>query len=516
MQNSNNNIVQPRREKQKGTGFTNVNRIIDANKGNQLGSNISQNLQNQGQQTQQAVQGAVSRFSTELNKNKLGEQDQQNRDNTVNQIEQGQGSANEQNIQDFGRYRAGTYQGPTNLGDTKELMTRAQSNESLAKSVDTHGGRQGILQQFNATPLYTQGTLNTDALLLGQSAPQLQQAAGALRGAIRDIRSAESTAQALGSQAKLDNAQFARDTESLLSKALERSLTPIEQAQSDARTKLDTDGSSFNTLKTYMNDILRNGLDLASLPMGSEAFNSAGITPDMFKTMQKQYNDLIGAGLSQKAAADSITTSMYQNLPDASTVDNIGSFMNQADVNKINSLEKLSGLGGTEYNDLDTYDAGGIGRKNESLIENIVKERNTINKAVNDATYNRNLAQHNVTHNDAARKGLLELSHSGGNVASNGYFNYLKTIPNSSLQGILNNIQTLNNQYRTERDASKRQRLHQQIINLTNQTTQYATSHLSNMNNKLNTESAKLNQSHLQGLDQYIKHMNSLGNVEIF
>lgn len=55
----------------KGTGFTNINRVLTANQGNKLGSTVSSGVQNQAANVKTQTQNAQQKFEEEANKNRL-------------------------------------------------------------------------------------------------------------------------------------------------------------------------------------------------------------------------------------------------------------------------------------------------------------------------------------------------------------------------------------------------------------------------------------------------------------
>jgi hypothetical protein len=64
--------IKPRNQ---GTGFTNVNRILQANQGNQLGSTVAGGVQNAAQKVQQGQQQSQQQFQQDAQKNRLDTQE---------------------------------------------------------------------------------------------------------------------------------------------------------------------------------------------------------------------------------------------------------------------------------------------------------------------------------------------------------------------------------------------------------------------------------------------------------
>lgn len=59
----------------KGSGFTNINRVVTANQGNKLGSTVASGVQNQANQVKSQTQNATTNFNTEAQKSRLDTED---------------------------------------------------------------------------------------------------------------------------------------------------------------------------------------------------------------------------------------------------------------------------------------------------------------------------------------------------------------------------------------------------------------------------------------------------------
>lgn len=80
-------LFDPNRNK-KGTGFTNINRVLNANQGNQLGNTVSNNVQNQANSVRSNVQKSQQEFEQEAEKNRLdSEENKQKRNNVIGRFE---------------------------------------------------------------------------------------------------------------------------------------------------------------------------------------------------------------------------------------------------------------------------------------------------------------------------------------------------------------------------------------------------------------------------------------------
>lgn len=151
---------------QKGSGFTNIQRIVQANQGNRLGSTIGQNIQNAGQAAQQSVGNAQQQFNQQAGANRA------DTSANANLVQQALANPNQfagtpGQVSQFQNLMSGSYQGPQGLQNAGQLQAQAQDVAQLGKSINTPGGQQGLLQRFVGSPQYTAGQQSLDSLLLG-------------------------------------------------------------------------------------------------------------------------------------------------------------------------------------------------------------------------------------------------------------------------------------------------------------------------------------------------------------
>jgi hypothetical protein len=171
----------------KGTSsgqFTNLKSYINANQnfnqqGGGLAGKVADNLNTQGQQVKQQVQGAVDTF-----KNKANEQ--------VNQFQQGAQAAqqavvnpaaaiqNQNLVNQVTQARDAQYTGPKTLLDLQGTQNQAalQANaQNFTQTVDqgkTEAGRFNLLRTMFGKPTYNSGQQNLDNLLIQGQKDQLQ------------------------------------------------------------------------------------------------------------------------------------------------------------------------------------------------------------------------------------------------------------------------------------------------------------------------------------------------------
>lgn len=223
-----------------GSGFTNLQNVLNANKQNRMGAAVQGGIQGKVQNVGQGLNQAQSTFQQGLQQNSLDtEQNRTDRENIINKvmnyqspdtvqsfgIREGQSApvntvgqgplVSDQDVQKFSQFRAGQYTGPTGLQGTQNLREQAQEAEQLGKNINTGGGRQQLLQQFvgGQNPSYTKGLQTLDTMLLGLTGGKnLQEAKRGTIGLSNNVNRADQAAigAARTEQAKAE--QFGKDT----------------------------------------------------------------------------------------------------------------------------------------------------------------------------------------------------------------------------------------------------------------------------------------------------------------
>lgn len=212
--NNNNNQSGPVGPQQRGTGYVNVQKLIQANQGNQLGSAVSQGIQNQGQNTQNNLNQQEQQFSQGTQASAA------NTDANSALIQQGLSnptSLTPQQQQQFQALMSGQYSGPTALNNAGQLQAQAQNAAQLSQNLNTSGGREQVLQQMIGGPGYTSGQASLDQLLLGQAAnnPQLAQARQSTAALNNQVNNAVNAAQAIGQEQGNESQQFGQNVQNM-------------------------------------------------------------------------------------------------------------------------------------------------------------------------------------------------------------------------------------------------------------------------------------------------------------
>lgn len=197
-----------RRVNQAGSGFTNLQKIVNANKSNQLGTKIAGGIGNQLNTASNTLNNSMQGFNQEIGKAKdTLEQNKLYANNTLNKVQTlGAANANEVGDEDFkkfGQIREG-YKGPTAVPNTSNVQQQINNVKQLANNANTAQGRFGLLQRFvGQGKQYNAGQQRLDNLLLGQTgakqfadsrrqaATLAQQAQNAQQGATESVKAVQ-------------------------------------------------------------------------------------------------------------------------------------------------------------------------------------------------------------------------------------------------------------------------------------------------------------------------------------
>lgn len=233
-----NQTSQPNQPRQLGTGFTNLQNIMQANTGNKLGQAVGGGIQQTGQQASNALQSGVQDFNTQSQANALGTQAQkQDVQDTLNNV--GNLNSTQQQTADtnFAKYRAGQYGGPTNISNISNIQNQAANAQQQGQEVGSAGGRQALLQQYAAKPgsSYGSGAQNLDSLLLGATGgQQLQQARQATSGLNNQVNAAQTTAQSQAQQLQNQAQGFGKQVTGQVQGAQSAIYNPAQQQAQQA------------------------------------------------------------------------------------------------------------------------------------------------------------------------------------------------------------------------------------------------------------------------------------------
>lgn len=233
---------QEQRNRQTGTGFTNLNKLIGINQNNKLGATIGSGLTQQIGQAKQGLGQANQAFQQESQKNRL---DTEANKQQVQNVLADPTKATDQDVNAFQTFRGGRYEGPQALANQDKLASQAQSAQTLGNLGQTAGGRQALLQRFVGGAGYNAGKQRLDNLLLGQTAAaplrEGRREAGLLsKETGKAIEGASQQGQYLANQAR----SFGEDVTNQVAGKNQENLASVDtnvaatQAREDARSAL--------------------------------------------------------------------------------------------------------------------------------------------------------------------------------------------------------------------------------------------------------------------------------------
>lgn len=245
-----------------GSGFVNIQNILNANRNNQLGNTVGSGIQNVSKGVNTGLQNSQQQFQEQSQAGTVGSAaDIQARNDILHRISgyQAPGSASnngtvnaggnasfneaapmslseqnsavqgappasepslvsDQDVSNFGKYQAGQYTGPQGLNDLTGLQSSAQKAQEYGQNTNTVGGQQNLLQNFVAKrPGYDRGKSALDALILGQTGQdQLQQAKQSTFGLVDKVNQAGNSASETAGQDTELSKKFGQETKDML------------------------------------------------------------------------------------------------------------------------------------------------------------------------------------------------------------------------------------------------------------------------------------------------------------
>jgi hypothetical protein len=188
------------KKRQRGTGFTNISKVLGANvgAGQRMGQAIGGQLGQQAEQIRKGIEQGQSQFQTGLQK------EQQKQTETLGAASGALGSIMEQqpgatNYEQIGQnLRNLQYSGPSSIENIQEQQQKASNLAALGRLSGITGGQQELLRsQVADRGRYGLGQSSLDTLLLGKEGQRQLQAARAQTAATESqAQQAEKLAQA--------------------------------------------------------------------------------------------------------------------------------------------------------------------------------------------------------------------------------------------------------------------------------------------------------------------------------
>lgn len=206
--------------KQRGTGFTNIQRMLGASDRGRVSSAIGQGIQGQVGRVQQGLQSAQNQFQQGVAQGRLDTN--ANKQYVTNTLQQAvadptivSGDTNEAKAirGRFDTFRQGQYTGPTELAQAGQLQAQAQDTSNLAALTRTAGGRNALVSRFLGNqPGYSSGMARFDTMLAQTNAAPIRQARQQAAGLGGQVNAASQQAISEAEAARAASKQFATDT----------------------------------------------------------------------------------------------------------------------------------------------------------------------------------------------------------------------------------------------------------------------------------------------------------------
>lgn len=241
----------PNDRNKKGTGFTNLSRILQASKGARLGGQVASGVQNVGQQVRGQIGQASEQFEKKAGEEaaRFGEEAARQRAEAISSLvptSSGSSGINapqvdqSEAIKNIKNWQSSQYRGPTQLEDYETLAGKVSEAEKLGGLSRTLGGKQELLRRFVGGTDYSQGAQQLDAALLGVTGqPGLSEARRLTRGLGTELAQKSGVASQQAQQLGKLATDFGKDTTTSL---LDKKRSVLSGAE------YGVGGKSFNEL----------------------------------------------------------------------------------------------------------------------------------------------------------------------------------------------------------------------------------------------------------------------------
>ena len=202
-------------DKRQGTGFTNLQNLMNANQNNRLGDAVGSGVQNQFNQAQNSLNSSQNQFNNDIgNAKSTYQNNQQQTQSVLGDVASGTNAApTDAQTATFNNVLGGQYTGPTQLANQDTIQAQTANAQQLGQLGSSEGGKVELLKRFAGGPQYTAGQSKLDSVLLGQQGNDVltglrRNASNLGSQANQDIVGAQQQGQELQGQTK----QLATDT----------------------------------------------------------------------------------------------------------------------------------------------------------------------------------------------------------------------------------------------------------------------------------------------------------------
>lgn len=217
----------------QGTGFTNLQNILAANRPEQMASTIGSDIQRNTGQFQKDLGQQQQTFQMGSQAGNVANQANQNTAQGIINQAANTGNVSGGDISKFQSLAAGQYTGPQGLQNAQQLQQSATQAQQLGQDVQSSGGRQALLQRmYGSNPQYTSGQQRFDTALLGNTTG-LNQARRGTVGLANQVNNAAASAQTQAQGLTQAGQQFGQQ----LGQNITAAIAPIQTAAQNAYTQ---------------------------------------------------------------------------------------------------------------------------------------------------------------------------------------------------------------------------------------------------------------------------------------
>lgn len=287
----------------QGTGYTNIQKIVQANQPQQLQQAVVGNVQQQVQQGAGNIGQAQQQFAQQTAANQANTTANQELVQNVlnNPIQYSNAPANSPNVLGtpggattstpvntnvygtntpigqqgslFTKLISGQYGGPTGLVNQDQLQAQAQALAQMGQGLGTPGGRTAILQNVVGKPQYSKGQQQLDALLLGQGNTQALTQARRQALGVQDVLAQQAAGASEQAKEQTNKAQaFGKGIQEQLGQSVSTADTALQQQATEAQAARDAQYQKMlSDLKS--GNINQQEAEMLGLTSGQNVYN---------------------------------------------------------------------------------------------------------------------------------------------------------------------------------------------------------------------------------------------------
>lgn len=258
-------------QQRQGSGFVNLQRMLQANQPGRLGQAVGSGLQKEAQRTQQTIGQAGQEFRQQAEASRLDKPETQQ---YVQQTLQDPTKASEADIKRFEEIRAGQYKGPKELQNYGQIASQAQATEGLGRMASTGAGRGTLLQRYVGGDRYTTGQRGLDQLVLGAGGTQpLQQARRQALGLGREAETQQLAAQTYGQELGQRAQEFGRQTIGQIGQTIEEKQAAIEAQLPELQRQREQQVAEAGQRLQSGREVTQEDLQRLGLTAGTRLYN---------------------------------------------------------------------------------------------------------------------------------------------------------------------------------------------------------------------------------------------------